>query len=66
MEEISATFEALGVTPYFHMGAAEMYKLLNSTPFAKETPETIDSDRTVWETIRVASELIKEPKKEDI
>ena len=66
MEEISATFEGLGVTPYFHMGAAEIYKLLDSTPFAKETPETIDPDRTVWETIRVASELIKEPKKEGI
>ena len=48
----------MGVTPYFHMGAAEIYRLLDSTPFASETPETIDLDRTVWETIRVASEFI--------
>ncbi len=58
MEEISATFKDLGVTPYFHMGAAEIYRLLDSTPFASETPETIDLDRTAWETIRVASEFI--------
>ena len=33
MEEIAATFENLGVTPNFHKGAAEIYKMLNSTPF---------------------------------
>tara|TARA_B100001179_G_C18599096_1_gene409014 strand:- start:1636 stop:2529 length:894 start_codon:yes stop_codon:yes gene_type:complete len=62
MEEISATFEDLGVTPHFHMGAAEMYRLLDSTPFASETPETIDKDRTVWETIRAAADLVEDPK----
>ena len=62
MEEISATFEDLGVTPHFHIGAAEMYRLLDSTPFASETPETIDKDRTVWETIRAAADLIEDPK----
>ena len=62
MEEISSTFEDLGVTPHFHKGAAEIYKLLNSTPFATETPETIDQNRTVWETIRAAADLIENPK----
>ena len=61
MEEISSTFEDLGVTPHFHMGAAEVYRLLNSTPFASETPETIDQNRTVWETIRVTADLIENP-----
>ena len=61
MEEISSTFEDLGVTPHFHKGAAEIYKLLNSTPFATETPETIDQNRTVWETIRAAADLIENP-----
>lgn len=51
MEEISSTFENLGVTPNFHKGAAAVYRMLDSTPFAKETPETIDKDRTTWETI---------------
>ena len=62
MEEISSTFEDLGVTPHFHKGAAEMYRLLNSTPFGSETPETIDQNRTAWETIRAAADLIDNPK----
>ena len=57
MEEIAATFENLGVTPNFHKGAAEIYKMLNSTPFAKESPETIDKDRTTWETIEAVSKI---------
>ena len=57
MEEIAATFENLGVTPNFHKGAAEIYKMLNSTPFAKESPETIDKDRTTWDTIESVSKI---------
>ena len=57
MEEIAATFENLGVPPNFHKGAAEIYKMLNSTPFAKESPETIDKDRTTWETIEAVSKI---------
>ena len=57
MEEIASTFEHLGVTPNFHKGAAEVYKMLNATPFAKETPETIDNDRTTWDTIEAVSNL---------
>ena len=57
MEEIAATFENLGVTPNFHKGAAEIYKMLNSTPFAKESPETIDKDRTTWDTIDAVSKI---------
>ena len=57
MEEIAATFENLGVTPNFHKGAAEIYKMLNSTPFAKESPETIDKDRTTRDTIEAVSKI---------
>ena len=57
MEEIAATFQNLGVTPNFHKGAAEIYKMLNSTPFAKESPETIDKDRTTWDTIEAVSKI---------
>ena len=56
MEEIAATFEHVGVTPFFHQGAAEMYRLLSETPFARETPETIDESRTLKETISVIAE----------
>ena len=61
MEEISSTFASLGVTPHFHMGAADVYKLLNETPFAEETPETIDKNRSTWDTISVAADMVNSP-----
>ena len=61
MEEISSTFASLGVTPHFHMGAADVYKLLNETPFAEETPETIDKNRSTWDTISIAADMVNSP-----
>lgn len=61
MEEISSTFASLGVTPHFHMGAVDVYKLLNETPFAEETPETIDKNRSTWDTISVAAGMVNSP-----
>ena len=60
MEEIAATFEAAGVTPGFHEGAAEVFRLLDSTPFAAETPETIDHTRTMKETIQATAGRLQE------
>lgn len=60
MEEIAATFEQVGVTPHFHLGAAEIFRLLAQTPFANETPETIDKSRTIGETIKVVAEYLPE------
>jgi len=51
MEEIAATFTDVGVSPGFHEGAAEMFKLLAQTPFAEETRQTIDATRTLEETL---------------
>ena len=61
MEEIADTFDAAGVTPFFHRGAAEMYRLMSETPFASETPETTDKDRTLEETIAALAELVTSP-----
>ena len=58
MEEIAATFEHLGVSPFFHKGAAEVYRLLSRTEFAEETPETVDRDRPTIETIRAVVDLL--------
>ena len=58
MEEIAATFDAAGVTPRFHQGATEIFRLLASTPFADESPETVDRERSLAETIRVTSEYL--------
>ena len=53
MEEIAASFEHAGSTPHFHQGAADVFRLLSTTPFADENPETADLDRTLDETIEV-------------
>ena len=57
MQEISMTFEELGVTPLFHQGAEEIYRLLSRTSFAQETPETIDKNRTVWQMIESLGDI---------
>ena len=36
MEEIAATFASVGVTPKFHEGAADLYRLLDTTPNLEE------------------------------
>ncbi len=59
MNEIASTFEALGVTPAFHQGAAEIYRLLSMTPYANETPEEIDKDRPTSDTIRAVVDLLQ-------
>jgi 3-hydroxyisobutyrate dehydrogenase-like beta-hydroxyacid dehydrogenase len=58
MEEIAATFDSVGVTPYFHEGAAEIFRLLKETPFAQETPETIDRSRTLAQTVSVIAQSL--------
>ena len=60
MEEIAETFEAAGVTPRFHQGAAEIFRLLDSTSFAGESPETIDRSRTLKDTIQATAERLPE------
>ncbi|MFQ5763780.1 MAG: DUF1932 domain-containing protein [Rhodospirillales bacterium] len=62
MEEIAKTFAAAGVTPGFHEGAAEIFRLLAATPFASETRETIDASRTAAETIAEAARLLRKPR----
>ena len=58
MEEIADTFSNLGLTPMFHKGAAEIYKLLSQTEFAGETPEHINSRRTTDETIQAVVNVL--------
>ena len=51
MDEIAATYASAGVTPRFHQGAAETFRLLDSTPYGRETRETMDTARTLEETV---------------
>ncbi len=58
MEEIAATFDSIGVTPYFHRGAAELYRIMSTLPFALERAENADSSRTMAQTISAMAQCI--------
>ena len=64
MEEIATTFAAQGVTPNFHLGAAAIYRLLEQTPYAIESPEDIDSNRTLTQTIAATVAQLSESETE--
>jgi 3-hydroxyisobutyrate dehydrogenase-like beta-hydroxyacid dehydrogenase len=52
MEQVAETFEAIGLTPHIHQGAADLFRLLNATPLANERREEIDPDRTVADVLK--------------
>ncbi len=56
MEQIAATFGAAGATPYMHKGAADIFRLVNSSPIGHERPETVDNSRTLRETLELLVE----------
>lgn len=51
MEEISATFEHVGLTPHILAGAADMYRLVSETPLADLSPEDRDKFPTLAELV---------------
>ncbi len=53
MEEISKTFNALGLTPKIYEGAADTYRFVGRTTLADETAETVDLDRTLEQVIEI-------------
>ena len=59
MEEIAATLASVDVARGFHDGAAEVLRVLDRTPFAAETRETLDHSRTMDEAIPVYARHLK-------
>ena len=55
MEQVAETFEAIGLTPDIHKGAADLFRLLNASPLASERREEIDPDRTTSDVLRMLS-----------
>jgi 3-hydroxyisobutyrate dehydrogenase-like beta-hydroxyacid dehydrogenase len=53
MEEIAKTFGDADVTPGFHDGAAEIFRVLERTPFASETRADMDRTRTLEDALAV-------------
>jgi 3-hydroxyisobutyrate dehydrogenase-like beta-hydroxyacid dehydrogenase len=58
MEEIAATFDALGLTPRILEGAAAMYRLVEGTPLGAETPEARRRGQTLDDVVRVLAETL--------
>lgn len=59
MEEIAHTFEAAGVTPGFHHGARDVYRVLAATPYAAFSRATLDPDLTLDEVVKVFVEYLR-------
>lgn len=58
MEEIAATLGAAGLPEGFHDGAAELFRLLDKTPIAAETRETIDPTRTLEDALSIYAQTL--------
>ncbi len=58
MHEIAATFDGVGVTPHFHVAAAEIFELMAKTPIAEETRETVDETRTLKQALDIYTETL--------
>ena len=58
MDQISETFGAAGLTPNLHKGAAEVFRLLDSSPLGAETRETLDKSRTLQQTLDIYAETV--------
>lgn len=59
MEEIAATMRAIGLTDGFHEGSADLYRLLDKSPFADEIRETVDRTRGLRDTIKGCASVVK-------
>jgi len=57
MQEIAQTFEDLELTPKFHQGAEDVYRLIGKTSLADETPETLDKNRTLPQLIEALARM---------
>ena len=59
MEEISATFAHVGLTPNILTGAADMYRFIGDTHLADLPPEARDEFPTLAELIEILAENLK-------
>ena len=57
MLEIAKALQGVGVTGGFHEGAADLYRLLDRSPFASERRDTMDKDRTLRQTIEACAQV---------
>ncbi|HEU5317702.1 MAG TPA: DUF1932 domain-containing protein, partial [Chloroflexota bacterium] len=58
MEEIAATFGALGLTPKIMEGAADLYRFVERTPLGQEVPERRARGTTLAEVVEILAEAL--------
>ncbi len=58
MEEIAATFDALGLTPRILEGAAAMYRLVEGTALGSETPEARRRGQALDDVVQILAEAL--------
>ena len=58
MEEIAATFGAVGLTPKILEGAADLYRFVEQTPLGQETPEQRTRGTTLDEVVEILAEAL--------
>ena len=61
MEEIAATFGAVGLTPKILEGAADLYRFVERTPLGQETPETRTRGTTLNEVVEILAGALERP-----
>lgn len=58
MEEIAATYAAVGLTPKILEGAADMYRLVSSTELGAETPERRSRGQTIEDLAEILAQAL--------
>ncbi len=59
MDQISETFAAVGMSPNLHIGAADIFRLLEKSPLSAETRETLDKSRTLQQAVDIYTETVR-------
>lgn len=57
MLEIAKALDSVDLPAGVHEGAADLYRLLNQSPFAAERRDTVDKSRTLRQTIEVCARV---------
>jgi len=60
MEEIAATFGAVGLTPRLFEGVAELYRFVEGTPLGRETPERRSRGQTLDDVVAVLAAALRD------
>lgn len=59
MDQISETYQMLGLTPNLHKGVGDIFRLLEASSLGNETRETYDHNRSLQESLNIYKNSIK-------